>query len=168
MWCSGSVVPQHVGSSQIRDWIHVSCSGRWILYHWVTREATACMLNHFSHVQLFETLRTIARQAPLSTGIPQAWILEWVAMPSSSSASGIEPLPLVFPTLAGGFFSTSATWEARGSHYFTIQIISPNFFLPRSPAPPPFLLPCPPSSCSLHILIFLTLALFYFSVHHNT
>ena len=25
--------------------------------------------------------------------------------------SGIEPSPLVFPTLSGGFFTTSATWE---------------------------------------------------------
>ena len=22
-----------------RDWTHISCTGRWILYHWVTREA---------------------------------------------------------------------------------------------------------------------------------
>ena len=28
-----------------------------------------CMLSHFSHVQLFVTLWTVARQAPLSMGI---------------------------------------------------------------------------------------------------
>ena len=33
------VALQHVGLSQIRDWTHVSCTGRWILHHWVTREA---------------------------------------------------------------------------------------------------------------------------------
>ena len=27
------------GSSWPRDWTHVSCTGRWILYHWVPREA---------------------------------------------------------------------------------------------------------------------------------
>ena len=27
------------GSSWTRDWSHISCIGRWILYHWVTREA---------------------------------------------------------------------------------------------------------------------------------
>ena len=27
------------GSFQLRDWIHVSCVGRQILYHWATREA---------------------------------------------------------------------------------------------------------------------------------
>ena len=46
----GSVAPWHVGSSQIRDWNCVSYIGRWILYHWVTREALAQIswsnLNH--------------------------------------------------------------------------------------------------------------------------
>ena len=41
------------------------------------------LLSHFSHIQLFATLWTIACQAPLSMGILQAGILEWVAMPSS-------------------------------------------------------------------------------------
>ena len=27
------------GSSWPRDWTHISCSDRWILYYWVTREA---------------------------------------------------------------------------------------------------------------------------------
>ena len=47
-----------------------------------------------SRVQLFATPRTVARQAPLSVGILQARILEWVAMPSSRGNlpnSGIEP-----------------------------------------------------------------------------
>ena len=35
----GLVAPQHVGSSRIRDQTHVSCIGRWIHYHWATREA---------------------------------------------------------------------------------------------------------------------------------
>ena len=36
-----------------------------------------------AHVQLYATSWTVARQAPLSMGILQASILEWVAMPSS-------------------------------------------------------------------------------------
>ena len=31
--------PQHVGSSQTRDRMYVCCIGRWILYHWATKEA---------------------------------------------------------------------------------------------------------------------------------
>ena len=51
------------------------------------------LLSCFSRVHLFATPWTIARQAPLSTGILQARILEWVAMPSSrrSSQPAIEP-----------------------------------------------------------------------------
>ena len=51
-------------------------------------------------------------------GIFQARILEWVAMPFSrgSSNPGLEPAPLVSPALAGGFFTTSATWEAQRRH----------------------------------------------------
>ena len=26
------------GSSQLRDWTHISCAGRWILYHWAAWE----------------------------------------------------------------------------------------------------------------------------------
>ena len=43
---TGSVVaqyelscPWHMGSSQTKDWTHVSCTGRQMLYHWATREA---------------------------------------------------------------------------------------------------------------------------------
>ena len=36
----------------------------------------ACVLSHFSRVQLIATLKTVARQAPLSMGILQAKILE--------------------------------------------------------------------------------------------
>ena len=48
---------------------------------------STCVLSRFSHVQLFETLWTMAHQVPLFTGILQARILEWVAMPSSRGAS---------------------------------------------------------------------------------
>ena len=70
-----------------------------------------CALSRFSRVHLFATLGTVACQAPLSMGTPQARILEWVAMPSSrrSPDPGIEPTPLTPPALAGRFFTTSAT-----------------------------------------------------------
>ena len=47
----------------------------------------ACVLTHFSCVQLFVTLWTVALQAPLSMGILQARTLEGVAMPSSGGSS---------------------------------------------------------------------------------
>ena len=50
-------------------------------------------------------------------GILQSRILEWVAIPSPGALpdSGIEPLSLKSPALAGGFFTTSTTWVASGS-----------------------------------------------------
>ena len=55
----------------------------------------------------------------------QTRILEWVAMPSSrgSSRPGIEPPSLTSPPLAGGFFTTSATWEARQSQEGPLVIV---------------------------------------------
>ena len=46
------------------------------------------VLSHFSRVWLFVTLLTVALQAPLSMGIFQASILEWVAMPSFKGSPG--------------------------------------------------------------------------------
>ena len=45
------------------------------------------VLSHFDCVRLFATLWTVAHQAPLSLGLLQARILEWVAMPSSKASS---------------------------------------------------------------------------------
>ena len=70
------------------------------------------MLSHFSRVRLFATLWTVARRAPLSMGILQARILEWVALlsPGDLPNPGIEPASLMSPALAGEFFTASATW----------------------------------------------------------
>ena len=48
-------------------------------------------------------------------GILQARIQEWVACPPPRDLPdpGIEPASLTSPALAGGFFTTSATWEAQ-------------------------------------------------------
>ena len=46
-----------------------------------------CVLSCFSHVQFLVTIRAVAPQAPLSMGILQARILEWVAVPSSRGSS---------------------------------------------------------------------------------
>ena len=69
------------------------------------------MLSRFSHVQLFATPWTVAHQAPLSMGILQARILEWVAVPYSRVLPnpGTEPAS---PALVGRFFTATDTWEA--------------------------------------------------------
>ena len=47
----------------------------------------SCMLSRFSRVRLFAAPWIAARQVPLSMGILQGRILEWVAMPSSRGSS---------------------------------------------------------------------------------
>ena len=56
--------------------------------------------------------------SPLSSsvhGILQARIPEWVALPFSGDLPdpGTEPMSLASPSLAGGFFTTSATWKVQ-------------------------------------------------------
>ena len=82
------------------------------------------MLSCFSCVWLFATLWTVAHQAPLSMVILQARILEWVAIPFSrgSSQPRDQTASLMFPALAGRFFTTSTTWEA--SQTFREQLMS--------------------------------------------
>ena len=66
-------------------------------------------------LQLRSTLATpwtVACQAPLSMGILQVGILEWDAVPSSRGSFWPRDWT-VFPVLAGGFFTTSATSEAQ-------------------------------------------------------
>ena len=68
-------------------------------------------ISRFSHVRLFGTPWTVARQAPLSMGILQAIILEWVAMPSSRWSSWPRDQTQV-SCIAGGFFIVWATRES--------------------------------------------------------
>ena len=74
-----------------------------------------CVLSCFSHIPLYATLWAVAHQAPLSTGMLLVRMLEWVAVPSSrgSFRPGIKSASLTSPTLAGGFFTRSTTWDAH-------------------------------------------------------
>ena len=54
-----------------------------------------CRLSHFSHVQLLVTLWTVVCQIPMSMGILQARILEWVVMLSSRGSSRPRDRPCV-------------------------------------------------------------------------
>ena len=64
------------------------------------------------------TLRTVAHQAPLSMGFSRQEY--WSGLPCPSPGDlpdpGIEPVSLTSPALAGGFFTTSTTWEVHGSN----------------------------------------------------
>ena len=72
------------------------------------------MLSHFSRLQLFATLWTIAHQAPLSMRFPRNEYFSGLPCPPPEDLSdpGIEPTSLKSPALAGGFITTSVTLEA--------------------------------------------------------
>ena len=65
----------------------------------------------FSHVQLFETPWTLAQQASLTMGFSRQeyWSELTFPTPGNLPNPGIEPTSLVFPALAGRFF-TNYCW----------------------------------------------------------
>ena len=73
-----------------------------------------CTLSCFSCGQLITILWTIARQAPLLMGFSRKeyWSELPCPPPGDLPDPGIKPTSLKPPALAGGFFTTSATWEA--------------------------------------------------------
>ena len=75
------------------------------------------MLSCFSCVQLFVTLWTVAHQVSLSMGLSRQEYWSGLPFPPLGDLPnpGIEPVSLMSPALAGGFFTISATWEAMNS-----------------------------------------------------
>ena len=75
------------------------------------------ILSHFSRVRLFATLWTVAHQAPLSMRFSTQEYRSGLPFPSPGDLPdpGIELGSHVSYSfaLAGGFFTTSATWEAQ-------------------------------------------------------
>ena len=76
-----------------------------------------CVLCCFSHVQLSVTVGTVARQAHLSRDSPG----RNTEVDCHALLQGIFPTQgwnphLLSPALTGGFFTTSATWEAYHIH----------------------------------------------------
>ena len=71
-----------------------------------------CVLSCFSHVRVFETLWTVASQAPLSMGFSRQeyWSGLPCPPPGDLPDAGIKSVSL---TVADGFFTTSTTWDAH-------------------------------------------------------
>ena len=74
-------------------------------------------------LQSCPTLWTVARQMPLSLGFSRQEHESGLSCPCSGCLPdpGIEPGSLRSPALAGGFFTTSTSWEAE-EHHFLIQL----------------------------------------------
>ena len=88
-----------------KKWVAYDNLGSLISSLDIYSEANLCILSHFSHAPLFVSSWTVACQAPLSMGIsrPENWggltFSFWTQFPIS--------------TLAGGFFTTIASWKAN-------------------------------------------------------
>ena len=89
-----------------------------------TAVTPACGLSVFSRVRLFATLWTVAHQAPLSMAFSRQeyWSgLPCPPPPGDHPHPRIEPASLTSPALAGGFFTTSTTWEAPHLPHDTVK-----------------------------------------------
>ena len=77
-----------------------------------------CMRAKLLHSCLtLATLWNVAHYAPLSMGFSRQ--KNWSGLPCPPPGDllnlGIKPMSLTSPALAGGFFTTSTTWEALSS-----------------------------------------------------
>ena len=131
----------------------------------------ACVLVAQSCLTLCDPMGCIACQTPLSMGILQATILEWVAMPSSGESSRPRDWTQV-SLIAGRFFTVWATWEAQAAQadscvgiagfkslsYRNASYSVPNRFL-SVPCGPPHLGFIPGAGVDLPPSVHLTLSL---------
>ena len=94
--------------------LHVLRIHHLIPLRYISSLYNACVWNHFSRVQLCATLWTAACQAPQFMGFfrQEYWSGLPCPPPGDLPDSGIEPVSLTSPALAGRLFTTSTTWEA--------------------------------------------------------
>ena len=116
-----------------------------------------CVWIHLSHIWLLATLWTVACQAPLSMGILQAKIPEWVAMPSFPGGSNLGLLPLLH---CRRILYLWATGEAHAFHKtVSIFIWNPSFSIFLISSYEIFLIHLIFTRTCIHDLIFISLSL---------
>ena len=73
-----------------------------------------CMHAKLLHVRLFETLRMVVSQTPLSMGFSRQeyWSRLLWHSPRDLPDSGIKPTSLMPRALAGSFFTSRITWDS--------------------------------------------------------
>ena len=129
----------HVGFSWMRDCTHVSCTGRWILYHWATREALQVSLDWimWAYWYWWHSPRAIGKTLWLPRKDIQTIVLmtEW----QDSHSQIFFELPFSFWGACGhaacgilvlwwGIEFTPPTEEVQNLNHWTAMEVSP-FFL---------------------------------------
>ena len=104
--------PQSMESQKVwQDWaLLLYCKSHLFIFAFIS--ITLLLLSCFSHVRLCATLWTVAHQAPWSMRFSRQEY--WSGLSVSSSRCFSQPNPGIkseSPALAGGFFTTSTTWE---------------------------------------------------------
>ena len=74
-----------------------------------------CCIQSVSHVRFFVASWTVVHQAPLSMEFSRQEYWSGLPFPTPGKFPdpGIEPMSLMYPALAGRFFTTSAPREAQ-------------------------------------------------------
>ena len=98
------------------------------MYIWIVQTVSnmSCVraCRHANSLQSwpFVTLWTVACQAPLTMGFSRQEFQRRLPCPSPGDLPDpeIEPLFQTSPALAGGFFTTSATWEVPVIHHLML------------------------------------------------
>ena len=138
--------PLHLtGGNQAADEGVTICVGNTMGHRGPRNSQSTCSMSvlcaHLlSHVRLFETPWTVAHQTPLSmmdspgknSGVGKPF-----PSPGDLPNPGVEPAS---PALAGGFFTTSATWRAQHGAYLEKDIhrSSESHLWPLRPYPHPY------------------------------
>ena len=95
--------------------------------HFIFFREGACVLSHQSCPTLCDPMEQRLLQAPLSVGFPRQEYWNGLSFPPPGDLPkpGTEPKS---PAWAGGFFTTSATWEAHGSVGHPYHSDNPEFY----------------------------------------
>ena len=88
--------------------------------NYISKHHYACMLSPFSVSDSLWPPWTVARQAPLSMGFSRQEYWSGLSFPPPGDLPdpGVRPAS---PALAGGFFTTSTTWEAQTSLWMKVK-----------------------------------------------
>ena len=124
-------VRRHSAGNKVHFLSNVSKSGHQSVWAKPENVRRVCACVHANLLQLSPALCYPMDSSPQSSsvqGILQARILEWVAVPSPPGDLPVPGIKLLSPTLEGGFFSTSTTWEAHKMTHILFEVIKNQIF----------------------------------------
>ena len=84
--------------------------------HYSNKHMRACALSCFSRVRLCNPMDCSLPVSSMEFSRPKYWSGLPSPPPGGLPDPGIKTVSLTSPALAGGFFTTTATWEARTEH----------------------------------------------------